>query len=139
MKPFHSKHVYTYMFKHLKLKTMTYKEKAQDIYNQLGQGNLLGAFDQYYHENVVMTEPMGTREGKAACRAYEEQFLNSIQEFHGMEVKKLAADEDNAVVFLEVGMDVTFKDGNRVNMEQVAVQQWEGDKIVHERFYYQNA
>ena len=118
---------------------MTYKEKAQDIYNQILQGNLLGAFDQYYDENVVMTEPMGTSEGKEACRAHEEQFLNSVQEFHGMEVKKLASDEDNGIVFLEVSMDATFKDGNRVNMEQVAVQQWKDDKIVHERFYYQNA
>ena len=118
---------------------MTYKEKAQDIYNQILQGKLLSAFDQYYDDNVVMTEPLGTREGKAACRTHEEQFLDSVQEFHGMEVKKIASDEDNGSVFLEVVMDVTFKDGNRVNMEQVAVQQWEGDKIVHERFYYQNA
>ena len=117
---------------------MTYKEKAHDIYNQILQGNLLNAFDQYYDDNVVMTEPLGTREGKAACRAHEEQFLSSVQEFHGMEVKKLASDEDSGQVFLEVTMDVTFKDGNRVNMEQVAVQQWEGDKIVHERFYYNN-
>ena len=36
-------------------------------------------------------------------------------------------------------MDVTFKDGNRVQMEQVAVQKWAGDQIVHERFYYENA
>ena len=115
---------------------MTYKEKTQDIYNQILQGKLLEAFDQYYGENVVMAEPTGTREGKVACRQYEEQFLNSVQEFHGLEVKNIASDEDKGVVFLEVAMDVTFKDGNRVNMEQTAVQQWEGDHIVHERFYY---
>ena len=33
-------------------------------------------------------------------------------------------------------MDITFKDGNRVIMEQVAVQKWENNQIVHERFYY---
>ena len=115
---------------------MTYKEKAQDIYNLIGQGKLLDAFDKYYGDNVVMTEPRGTREGKATCRSYEEQFLSSVQEFHGMEVKKVGSDEANATSFVESTMDVTFKDGNRVNMEQVAVQQWEGDHIVHERFYY---
>jgi len=31
---------------------------------------------------------------------------------------------------------VTFKDGNRVKMEQVARQKWVGNKIVEERFYY---
>jgi hypothetical protein len=117
---------------------MTYKERAEDIYNKLGQGQLLEAFDQYYAEGVVMTEPRGTREGKKSCREYEVQFLNSIQEFHGLDVKSITADEEAGITTVESAMDVTFKDGNRANMEQVAVQRWEGDKIVHERFYYQN-
>ncbi len=118
---------------------MTYKEKIQDIYNMLGQGQLLEAFDKYYGENVIMTEPRGTREGKANCRAYEEQFLGSIEQVHGMEVKNVGSDEANGTTFIESSMDVTFKNGHRVNMEQVAVQKWEGDHIVHERFYYDNA
>lgn len=44
----------------------------------LGQGQLLDAFDKYYAENIVMTEPRGTREGKQVCRDYEVQFLNNI-------------------------------------------------------------
>jgi hypothetical protein len=116
---------------------MTYKEKAQDIYNKLGQGQLLEAFDQYYAENVVMTEPRGTREGKQVCRDYEVQFLNNIQEFHNLDVHSVGSDEANGVTFVESTMDVTFKDGNRAKMEQMAVQRWEGDQIVHERFYYE--
>ena len=102
----------------------------------IGQGQLLEAFDKYYAENVVMTEPTGTRNGKTACRDYEVQFLNNIQEFHNMTVDAIASDEENGVVFVETGLDVTFKDGNRVKMEQVSVQKWEGDQIAHERFYY---
>ncbi len=117
---------------------MTYKEKAQDIYNMLGQGQLMEAFDKYYAENIVMTEPRGTREGKATCRDYEIQFLNNLQEFHGLDIHSVASDEENATTFVESTMDVTFKDGNRVKMEQVAVQKWEGDQIVHERFYYES-
>ncbi len=118
---------------------MDYSEKAKDIYVQLQQGKLLEAFDKYYAENVVMTEPRATRTGKAECRAYEEQFLNSIQEFHALEINKVGSNETEATSFIESTMDVTFKDGNRVTMEQVAVQQWQGDQIVHERFYYNNA
>ncbi|MGB7393167.1 MAG: nuclear transport factor 2 family protein [Pricia sp.] len=117
---------------------MTYKEKAQDIYEQLQQGKLLDAFDQYYGEDVVMTEPRGTRKGKSECREYEEQFLESIEEFHSLEITNLASDEKNAVTFVESVMDVTFKGGQRAKMEQVAVQRWKGDHIVHERFYYNN-
>ena len=115
---------------------MTYKEKAQDIYKMLGEGKLLEAFDKYYADNVVMTEPMGTREGKVACREYEVQFLNNIQEFHNLEVHGIGSDEAAKKTFIESAMEVTFKDGNRVKMEQTAVQSWEGDQIVHERFYY---
>ena len=125
------------IYKHQNCFIMTYKEKAQDIYNMLGQGQLLDAFDKYYHENVVMTEPRGTREGKANCRSYEEQFLGMVQEFHNLEVRNIGSDEANGTSFVESMMDITFKDGNRVQMEQVAVQKWEGDQIIHERFYYQ--
>lgn len=118
---------------------MTLKEKAQDLYNMIGQGQLLEAFDKYYGENIVMTEPRGTREGKAVCRDYEVQFLNSVQDFHGQDIKNIAADEDKGVVMVEVAMDVTFQGGQRVNMEQVAVQKWEDGQIVHERFYYDNS
>jgi len=115
---------------------MTYLERAKDIYNKIGQGQLLEAFEHYYADNVVMTEPMGTREGKVACRQYEEQFLNSVKEVHGLEVKNIASDEEAGTTFIENVLDLTFKDGNRTQMEQVSVQKWEGDKIVHERFYY---
>ncbi len=117
---------------------MTYKEKATDIYTQLQQGNLLEAFDKYYAEDVVMTEPRGTRKGKAENRAYEEQFLNSIQEFHSLEIKNVGSDEAAGTSFIEAAMDITFTNGHRALMEQVAVQQWKGDQIVHERFYYNN-
>ena len=32
--------------------------------------------------------------------------------------------------------DITFKDGNRVNMKQVAVQTWKDGKIIREDFYH---
>lgn len=117
---------------------MSYKEKAQDIYQQLQQGKLLDAFDQYYGQDVVMTEPRGTRKGKAECREYEEQFLGNIEEFHSLEIVNLGSNEDEGVTFVESVMDVTFKGGQRAKMEQVAVQRWKGSHIVHERFYYNN-
>ena len=114
---------------------MTYKERTQDIFDQMMQGKLLDAFDQYYAENVVMTDSNGTREGKVAAREFKVQFVGMIKEFHGLEVKSIVANEENGTVFHQSSMDVTFQDGNRVQMEQVGVQTWEGDQIVHEKFY----
>lgn len=121
---------------YIKIKNMTLREKTQDIYKLVGEGKLLEAFDKYYGEHVVITEPRGTWEGKEACRAHEEEFLSMVKEFHGLEVKAITSDEEAGVVMHETAMDVTFQDGNRVNMEQVGVQRWENGQIVHERFYY---
>jgi len=115
---------------------MTNLERAQQLYNQVGQGQILEAFEKNYADNVVMEEPNGIRKGKAINREYEEQFVNSVEEFHGMDIKAISEDVNTAKVFIEISMDVTFKGGNRVTMEQVAVQQWENGQIIHERFYY---
>lgn len=115
---------------------MTYKERTQDIYNLIGQGKMMDAFEKYYADGVVITEPRGTWEGKNNCREHELEFLNMVKEFHGMEVKAITSDEANGIVMHETSMDVTFQDGTRANMEQAGVQRWEGDQVVHERFYY---
>ena len=116
---------------------MSYLEKAKNMYDMVFQGQLLQAFDKYYGDDVVMIEATGeTTKGKAANRAREEKFLGSVKEFHGAGVNAIASNEDDAVTMVESWMDVTFQDGNRVKLEQVAVQRWEDDHIVNERFYY---
>ena len=118
---------------------MTNKERAQDIHDMMLQGQLLEAFDRYYHDDVVLAEPRGTWSGKATCREHEVEFLNYVKEFHGLEVRSLASNEETGVVFIETMMDVTFQDGNRVQMEQVSRQQWKDGQVIDERFYYDNS
>ena len=116
---------------------MTYLEKAKDLQDMILNGQLLAAFDKYYHEDVVMIEGTGdTTSGKAENRVREEQFLGNIAEFHGAGVLGISSNEDDAITMAEVWMDVTFKDGNRVKMEQTTVQRWKDGQIINERFYY---
>ena len=118
---------------------MSFLQKSKSLYRMVGEGKLLEAFDKYYAEEVVMEEPRGTRKGKALCRQYEEQFLASVKAFHNLEIKAIASNEEEGIVFLEIAMDITFQDDNRVLMEQVVVQHWQDEQIVNERFYYNNA
>ncbi len=119
---------------------MSYFEKAQDLQNMVLSGQLLDAFEKYYHEDVVMLEATGeSTSGKAANRVREEKFLGSIAEFHGAGVEALTSNEEEGVTMAEVWMEITFKDGNRVKMEQVTVQRWKDGLIIHERFYYNAA
>ena len=119
---------------------MSYLEKAQDLQNMVLGGKLMDAFEKYYHEDVVMIEATGdSTSGKADNRVREEKFLASIAEFHGAGLLAISSNEEEAVTMAEVWMDVTFQDGNRMKMEQITVQRWEGDHIINERFYYNAA
>jgi len=116
---------------------MSYLAKEQELQSMVGQGQMLEAFEKFYAENVVMEEPMsGKTEGKDANRAREEQWIAGLAEMHGGGVTGITANEEEGITMTESWMDASFKDGSRVKMEEVSVKKWEGDQIVHERFYY---
>ena len=98
-------------------------------------GKIMEAFEKYYADDVVMQENSEEpRKGKAANRKAEEEFMASVEAFNGASVKASAVNGD--VTFSEWEMDITFKGGHRVKMNQVAVRKWKNGKIAHERFFY---
>ncbi len=116
---------------------MSYLEKEQELHQMMGQGQMMEAFEKFYAENVVMVEATGQSwEGKDANRQREIEFMGSLKEVHGGGVTAMASDEANGITMTEAWFDATFQDGNRMKMEEVSVKKWEGDQVVHERFYY---
>lgn len=114
---------------------MDIKENVEDLVNMILTGKMMDAFEKYYAEDVVMQEPgEEPRVGKDVNREFEKKWLEGVQEFHSGEVKAKAVTGNIAMVEWE--MDVSFKDGKRMKMNQVAVQEWKDGKIVNERFYY---
>lgn len=98
-------------------------------------GQIIEAFDRYYADDVVMQENAATpTAGKAANREREIKFLESIEQFHGAQCLGSATAGDTS--YSEWVLDVTFKGGVRVKLEQVAVRRWRHGQVVHERFYY---
>jgi ketosteroid isomerase-like protein len=98
-------------------------------------GKALDAFEQYYADDVVMQENSEEpRAGKEANRKAEVEFFSSLSAFN--EGKLVSSAVNGDVTFGEWFMDVTFKNGHRAKLAQVAVRRWKDGKIVHERFYY---
>jgi len=117
----------------------TIKEKVNYLNAEILKGNILGAFEELYDDNITMQENNETpRVGKDANREYETNFVNSIEEFHGAEILSVNVNEENGTAAVESFMDVTLKGYGRVARTQVAVQKWENGKIISERFYYSN-
>lgn len=116
---------------------MNYLDKINDIYDHIAKGAALDAFEKYYADDVVMVLEDGTEvEGKDANRDRENEFFDSVEEFHGIEVKGISSNEDTGFTSVESTMTVTFKGADEpMDIEQVAVQDWEGDQIKRERFY----
>ncbi len=113
---------------------MSLRENVQAVIDGILAGDVLGTFDAWYADDVVMSEN-GTDErvGKAANRAYEEAFVNGV-EFHGAEVGAVIVDGDQAAV--EWTFDLTPKGGERMLQRQVAVQTWRDGRVVREVFYH---
>lgn len=98
-------------------------------------GKALEAFEQYYANEVVMQENSDEpRVGKEVNRKAEQDFFSSLAEFH--EGKLVSSAVNGDVTFGEWFMDVTFKNGHRMKLAQIAVRRWKDGKVIHERFFY---
>jgi ketosteroid isomerase-like protein len=117
---------------------MTHLEKAQRLCTMMNEGKTMEAFEELYHPDVVVEEvPTGEkRQGKEAQRQAIQQWYGMVKEFHAGGVDAITANEDEGVTTVESWMDVTFQDGNRARMAEVAVQRWQDGQIINEKFYY---
>lgn len=119
---------------------MTNLERAYHIYELMGEGKLLDAFDTYYHEDVVKVEGNGdVVNGKAQNREFQVQWLESLEEIHDAGITAAAEDPNNGKVLMESWIDASFKGGGRMKIEEVEVQTWKDGLITHIRFYYDSA
>jgi ketosteroid isomerase-like protein len=117
---------------------MSNLERARDLASMAGQGKTMEAFEKYYHDDCLIREmPTGeVRKGKEAQRQAIQQWFGMVKELHGGGVGAITADEENNVTCSESWFDITFQDGNRTKMEEVAVQHWKEGQIIEEKFYY---
>jgi hypothetical protein len=107
----------------------------EQLNKQIQSGDVLGAFERFYADDVVMQENSDEpRVGKDVNRKAEQEFLSSVEQFHGANLLGSAANQD--ISYSEWEFDITLKGGTRVKTAQVAARRWRNGKIVHERFYY---
>ncbi len=100
-------------------------------------GKMLDAFEQYYHDDVVMQENNAEPTvGKEKNRERETEFLSKITEFRGASVSHIAVGDN--VSYATWQYDYTHADWGERNYTQVSVQHWKDGKIIREQFLYNN-
>ena len=107
----------------------------KDLNEKILTGKAMEGFEQYYADDVVMQENADAPfVGKDLNRKREIEFFSSVAELHSGKLEASAVNGDTT--FGQWFVDVTFKNGFRAAMNQVAVRKWKDGKIVHERFFY---
>jgi len=100
-------------------------------------GRMMDAFEKYYHDDVVMQENhLPPTISKVANRQREFDFLESVVEFRGAEVKGMGIGDN--ISFVSWKYDYTHKEWGVRNYTQVSIQEWEDGKIIRETFVYGN-
>lgn len=96
------------------------------------------AMEEFYDEEVLVFENRElARAGKQACLAYERRQLATQSDRPHFKLTAHAVNETTGHVFLQYTVRFTDATGRPMRLEEVAVQTWETDKIVQERFYYE--
>ena len=101
--------------------------KIDDLNDLVLQGKALEAFEEYYHDEVIMQENEDSPTvGKEANRQREIDFFSSITEFRSAKPLKITIGEDVSMVQWQY--DYTHKDWGVRNYSQVSVQEWKEGK-----------
>jgi ketosteroid isomerase-like protein len=109
--------------------------RIESLLGYIREGRIMDAMKEFYADDVVMEEPAyGKTVGLAANLEREQQFVDSVAEFTSFETPKVMVGENSSAY--ENSMSWKSTDGQDIQIEQVAVQEWRDGKIVSERFYY---
>jgi SnoaL-like domain len=113
----------------------SFKAAVEDLIAKVVGGKALDAFDRYYADDVTMQEnEQPPRVGKAACRAFEEDFFSKIKAVRTYVCDGYVISDNKAYIVYRV--DADHADWGTLKMSEVAIQEWSNGKVVREKFVY---
>ena len=113
-------------------------ERVRELVRYVESGRTEEALMEFYTSDVVMAENLlEPTIGREANVARERAFalgVSSVNEYRA--VSFLIGDEQSAINW---SIDLSLKDGRRLRLNEIAWQDWRGDRICKERFVYDTA
>ncbi|GEM_PF-1550040 len=108
---------------------------VRSFIRRVEQRDFVGAIVHFYHEDAEMQENMGPiRKGREALLANEMDILIRYGKIPGCRAESFAI--NGRKVFINWVIDVNVPGVGRRTLNEVAMQDWEADRIKRERFYY---
>jgi ketosteroid isomerase-like protein len=102
------------------------------------QGKFLEAIERFYSADATMQENLDApRVGLRALLDNERNVLARVPDIHVVRVGWVMVDGDKSAINWVFGW--TNPDGAKIELDEIAYQEWKDGKIVRERFYYDPA
>jgi ketosteroid isomerase-like protein len=100
-------------------------------------GDHSGAIERYYTEDASMQENAATpRVGRDVLVAHERAVLARMSHVFSKAITSVAEGDRVAIHW---NFELTEKSGKVHRFDEIALQEWRGDRIVRERFFYDPA
>ena len=97
-------------------------------------GDHAGAIERYYTEDSSMQENAAApRVGRDLLVAHERGVLARMSNVYSKAMSSVVEGDNVAIHWI---FELTEKSGKVHRIDEVAMQQWRGDKIFRERFFY---
>ncbi len=117
---------------------MPSRRTVEDFVALVESGDHVGAIERYYCENASMQENGGApRVGRSVLVAGEKAALARLAEMRTLPAQRVFIDGDH--VAINWIFEMVGKDGTVRRLDEIALQEWRGEKIFRERFYYDPA
>jgi ketosteroid isomerase-like protein len=113
---------------------MPTRARLDEFIAMVVSGDHAGAIARYYTEDASMQENANPpRVGRDALVAHEHAFLATLSHIGSTPVTSVVEGDHVAIHWI---FDLTDKSGKVRRADEVALQEWRGDKIFRERFFY---
>lgn len=117
---------------------MPSRNRALEFVDAVVNGDHADAIFNFYLENASMQEnSQPPRKGRTNLVAHEKAALDRVREIHTHQPTTVLVDGDH--VMIEWTFDMIDKQGVKRRLEEIALQKWQGDRILREKFIYDTA
>lgn len=116
---------------------MNIRDRVNALVREVEAGRFAEAIEANYADDASSHEPTGiVTTGKPALLAKEREFLTTVEQWNAIEAVGVLVDGEMAAIHWKFELT---RAGQRIKMEEIALQRWSGDgsaaRIVHEQYF----
>jgi hypothetical protein len=116
---------------------MKIQQIAEEVVKLIREGKNKEAKDLFYADNIISIEGNGDKlAGLEAIHQKSKDWASQISEVHSASVSDPLIAADHFAV--NIKMDITYKNGYRAIMDEIAVYEVSNGKIVFEQFFFKS-